>query len=119
VKIVGAPASPDAKHLPRGLPPVADGAQLFLRVLTAGLAETRESDARALGLELDWPVFVFHGEHDINTPASLAMEYCAEIEAPVKACKLIPEASHNTLAFHAELLRLLNEHVRPLVTSSR
>ena len=119
VKIVSAPASPDAKHLPRGLPAVPDGQQLFFRVLTAGLAETRDWDARALGLAFDLPVFVFHGANDINTPASLAMEYCADIEAPAKACELIQDAGHNTLAFNGELLRLLNEHVRPLVTSPR
>jgi pimeloyl-ACP methyl ester carboxylesterase len=62
-------------------------------------------------------VFVFHGENDINTPASLAMTYCAEIEAPAKACELIPDAGHNTLAFGDELLRLINGHVRPLVAA--
>jgi pimeloyl-ACP methyl ester carboxylesterase len=117
VKIVSAPALPDAKYLPRGLPAVADGAQLFMKVLSATLDETQRWKARDRGLQFDLPVFVFHGENDVNTPASLAMEYCAEIAAPAKACELIPNAGHNTLAFKGELLRLLNEHVRPLVAS--
>jgi pimeloyl-ACP methyl ester carboxylesterase len=119
VKRVSAPPSPDATHLARGLPAVADGAQLFMRVLSGTLDETQRWKARDLGLQFNLPVFVFHGANDINTPASLAMEYCAEIEAPAKACELIPDAGHNTLAFSGELLRLLNQHVRPLVTSPR
>jgi pimeloyl-ACP methyl ester carboxylesterase len=119
VKIVSAPPSSDASYVARGLPPVGDGVQLFLKVLASTLDETQRWEARSLGLEFDVPVFVFHGENDLNTPASLAIEYCKEIEAPAKACELIPDAGHNTLAFHGDLLRLLNEHVRPGVTSSQ
>lgn len=119
VKTVSSTPAADASYVARGLPPVADGAQLFLKVLSATLDETQHWGARDLGLAFAVPVFVFHGANDINTPASLAMDFCAEIEAPAKACKLIPEAGHNTLAFNDELLRLLNENVRPLVTSSQ
>jgi pimeloyl-ACP methyl ester carboxylesterase len=117
IKSVSAPPAPDARYVARGLPASGDGAKLFLAVVASTLHETQVWDARRLGLVFELPVFVFHGENDINTPASLAMTYCAEIEAPAKACELIPDAGHNTLAFGDELLRLINGHVRPLVAA--
>jgi pimeloyl-ACP methyl ester carboxylesterase len=119
VKIVSAPAPADARYVARDLPEVTDAAKAFYSILAATLDETGQWEARALGVKFDLPVFVFHGENDINTPASLAMEYCKEIEAPVKACELIPDAGHNTLAFGGDLLRLLNEHVRPVVSARK
>jgi pimeloyl-ACP methyl ester carboxylesterase len=119
VKIVSAPASPNAKYVARDLPEVHKGPQAFLAVLAATLDETERWEARALGLDFDLPVFIFHGENDINTPASLAMEYCREIKAPTKTCKLISDAGHNTLSFSGDLLRLLNEHVRPVVLAGQ
>jgi pimeloyl-ACP methyl ester carboxylesterase len=115
IKIVSAPAPPDASYVARDLPEVKDAKGAFFAVLAATLDETGRWEARRLGLEFDLPVFVFQGENDINTPASLAMEYCREIKAPTKACEIIPDAGHNTLAFGGDLLRLLNEHVRPVV----
>jgi pimeloyl-ACP methyl ester carboxylesterase len=119
IKIVSASASPDARHVARNLPEVKDGPQAFLAVLAATLDETGRWEARRLGLQFDLPVFVFHGENDINTPMSLAMEYCREIKAPTKACETIPDAGHNTLAFSGDLLRLLNEHVRPVMLAGQ
>lgn len=73
-------------------------------------------DARKVGTSFAVPVFIFQGEMDINTPVSLARDYHSEIKAPAKAFATIPGAGHNTLAFAPEVLALLNEHVRPVVT---
>lgn len=76
----------------------------------------QDFDARKVGLSFAVPVFIFQGEMDINTPVSLARDYLNDIEAPAKAFATIPGAGHNTLAFAPEVLALLNEHVRPVVT---
>jgi pimeloyl-ACP methyl ester carboxylesterase len=76
----------------------------------------QDFDAREVSLSFEVPVFIFQGEMDINTPVSLAREYLDDIKAPTKSFATIPGAGHNTLAFAPEVLALLNEHVRPVVT---
>jgi hypothetical protein len=49
----------------------------------------------------------------VNSPTPLAREYFEKIEAPRKAFRVIPGAGHNTVAFHEELLALLESEVRP------
>ena len=56
--------------------------------------------------DLKIPVFIFQGEYDFNTLAATARKYFDDITAPKKAFAIIPGASHNTLPFHDELLRL-------------
>ena len=83
----------------------------------AVFSESWKFESRDLGLQYKVPVFVFQGENDLNAPAKLAREFIEEIQAPVKRYVEIPGAGHMTIAFHAELLRLLNTYVRPLVTA--
>ena len=87
----------------------------FMATQRAVFAETWSWDARHLGLTFKVPVFIFQGENDLNTPAATAREYFDEIQAPKKAFAMIPGASHFTIPFHDELLRLLRLHVRPLL----
>jgi len=115
LRIVSVPPPAEAKYIARNLPSVPDPTRAFYAVLAATLNETGRWEARSLGLEFSVPFFVFQGANDINTPTSLAMEYCEEVSAPAKACEVIPDAGHNTLAFSGELLRLLNQDVRPVI----
>ena len=88
---------------------------MFMAAQQATFAETWRWEARHLGLTFKVPVFIFQGEHDINTPTATAREYFDEIKAPHKAFAIVPGASHSTIPFHDELLRLLRLHVLPLV----
>ncbi len=51
-------------------------------------------DARQEDTRFEVPFFLFQGESDVVTLASLAEEYFAEVEAPTKGLALIKDAGH-------------------------
>jgi pimeloyl-ACP methyl ester carboxylesterase len=51
-------------------------------------------DARQLGTRFQVPFFLLQGDTDVLTPTSLAEEYFAEINAPIKTMALIKDAGH-------------------------
>ena len=91
----------------------------FVEVQKSTFKETWSWEARALGMKFAMPVFIYQGELDINTPALTARKYFDDIQAPKKGFELIAGAGHNTIAFQAELLRLINRDVRPLVADRK
>jgi pimeloyl-ACP methyl ester carboxylesterase len=99
-----------------------------LRHLTAGMSFTADRlfpeflsfDARALGLDLEVPFFVFQGARDIHTPTHLALAYFDEVRAPLKVCKLIEEAGHFAAFLQPErFLDHLLAEVRPVLAPAR
>lgn len=119
-KLLSAPTPPDAHYVAyRTIPASYNGGKAFLDTQRAMFGESWRWEARDLGLTFKVPVFIFQGENDLNTPTPLAREYFDEIRAPKKAFALIPGASHNTVPFHAELLKLLQVHVLPAVGRRR
>ena len=82
---------------------------LFMATLRALWAEW-QWEIRDFGWSWPIPMHVFQGSDDLNAPEPLAREWLGEIEAPYKGYDVIPGAGHNTLAFHAELLALLQKH---------
>lgn len=96
-------------------PPGYDYGAVFMRTVNAMLPVWQDMEIRDYGRDYAMPVFVFQGEVDINTPAELAREWIAEINAPAKAFELIPGASHNAMPFHDHILTLLRRHVLPVV----
>jgi pimeloyl-ACP methyl ester carboxylesterase len=113
-KLLSSPPAKDAQYIARDLP-TSDGLKVFMETQRAIFEESSRFEARDLGLRYTVPIFVFQGPNDLNAPATLAREFMEEIQAPVKKYVEIPGAGHMTIAFHAELLGLLNEYVRPLV----
>jgi pimeloyl-ACP methyl ester carboxylesterase len=110
-KLMSAPPAPDAKYIAyRTLPEGFNGQQNFMDTQRRMFPLVQAWDAYALGLSFSVPMFIFQGENDLNTPASVAREYFDQIQAPRKAFAIIPGAGHNTLAFAGEVLRLLNTH---------
>lgn len=116
-ELLAAPAPADAHYIPHDLPPV-DGLEAFMSTQRAIFAETSAFDADALGSHFAVPMFFFQGADDLNTPTALVREYYEQIEAPVKRLVILPDTGHFTVARHTELLALLNQHVRPLVTEA-
>jgi pimeloyl-ACP methyl ester carboxylesterase len=112
-KALSAPVPPDARYVARGLP-ATDFMQVFMTTVGAMTPQTATWEARDQGLAFKVPVFVFQGDHDLNTPAALARAWVQEIRAPAKGFQIIEGAGHNTFAFQGQLLALLNKHVRPL-----
>lgn len=111
------PPPANARYVaPIGMPEGFNPETNFLSTIQEMFNIYQVFDARKVGLSFDVPVFIFQGEMDINTPVSLARDYLNEIKAPAKGFATIPGAGHNTIAFAPELLALLNEHVRPVVT---
>jgi pimeloyl-ACP methyl ester carboxylesterase len=106
-----APPPPDARYVPRGLPPY-DFMQVFLATQAVMFQQVAAWEAEAEGLAFDIPVFVLQGENDINTPVALARELVDRIEAPAKGFEILPGAGHNTLAFPAEVLDFLERWVK-------
>jgi pimeloyl-ACP methyl ester carboxylesterase len=116
------PPSPDAQYLPlRVLTPEQmsfDQTKMwmnFVEVQKQLFHETWAWEARSLGMKYPIPVFVYEGDRDFNTPAQTAHEWVNDIEAPAKGFEIIPGASHNTIVFQKDLLRMINRDVRPLV----
>jgi pimeloyl-ACP methyl ester carboxylesterase len=116
-KLMATPPPPDARYIPKGLPPT-DFMQTFMATQRQMRPQIAAWEARALGLDFEVPVFIFQGGSDLNTPVALAEAYTRDIRAPVKAFEAIPGAGHNIIAFSDALLALLNKHVRPLVLGS-
>ena len=113
-----APAPADARYTPH-LPP-HDFIAVFMAAQRAMFAELQTYDLRrSVGTRFGVPIFVFQGDSDVNTPASLARAYFDEIEAPQKDFVLLPGVGHDTTVFAPELLTLLNERVRPLAARTR
>jgi len=72
-------------------------------------------DARKLGLKFDLPFFIFEGDRDAMTPAVLARQYFADVQAPQKAFVLLKGGGHTAmLTMPDEFLRELVACVRPL-----
>ena len=115
-----APPPPDATYVPRDvtLPDIAQTMQLLGTAIGAVYPEMSTVELEKLGLEFEVPVFVFQGDRDLQAPASLAREYVAAIEAPVKGFEVIHGAGHATAFFPEEMLALLNAHVRPLISDN-
>lgn len=112
-KLLAVPPAPDAHYIARGLGPY-DFLKVFMDTQRATFAETWAWQARDYGMTFKVPMFVYQGENDINTPASLARAWFDQIRAPKKRFELIPGAGHNTFAFSGQLLALLDRDVRPL-----
>jgi pimeloyl-ACP methyl ester carboxylesterase len=116
MKLMSAPPPADARYNAfKMLPPGFDPGMMFMNALRAVFVECWQWEARDLGMKFNVPVFIFQGEADVNTPTSLAREYLEDLQAPKKAFVAIAGAGHNTIVFHAELLRLLNHQVLPVV----
>jgi len=75
-------------------------------------------DARRLGTRFEVPFFLFQGESDVVTLTTLAEEYFAEVEAPVKGLALINDAGHFAAFTQPDrfLTQLLTQ-VRPLTAT--
>jgi pimeloyl-ACP methyl ester carboxylesterase len=112
-KLLSVSPPPDAHYVAKGLPPY-DFWKVFIETQVATWQETAAWEARASGLTFHVPVFVIQGDHDLNTPISLARAWVDDIQAPAKGFETIRGAGHNTLAFSDQVLALLDKHVRPL-----
>lgn len=106
------PPPADAHYVAHGLP-AYDVMKVFVETWGALSQAQLDWDAEKLGLKFRMPVYIFQGAEDINTPATMAMDWCARISAPAKACATIPGAGHSTIVFPNEILALLDQHVRP------
>lgn len=114
--LVFAPSPAGASWIAHTPPPAGyDFGAVFLRTARAMLPVWQEMEIRDYGSRYDIPMFVFQGELDVNTPASLAREWIEEISAPAKAFEPIPGASHNVMPFHQHILGLMRRHVLPSV----
>lgn len=112
--LIFSPAPPNASWIaPIPMPEGYDFGAVFMRSALAMIGVWQDMEIRDYGRRFDFPVFVFQGDNDINTPASLAREWIDEIDAPVKAFEYIPGASHNAMAFHAHIHTLMQRHVLP------
>lgn len=112
---VKANLDPNARYLAYAPPPGGLDYGKFIAVQHATFEAAQTWEIRDLGQDYPIPVFVFQGENDFNAPPLLAREFVEEIHAPMKAFELIAGASHNTIGFHDELLRLLRKHLLPVV----
>jgi pimeloyl-ACP methyl ester carboxylesterase len=78
--------------------------------------EIPASDAWQQGTHFDVPFFIFQGENDVLTPASLAAQYFADVVAPAKKMTLIRDAGHFAAFIQPEqFLHELLVCVRPLM----
>jgi pimeloyl-ACP methyl ester carboxylesterase len=100
---------------PTPIPAGYDWWKNFVDTQRQTFQETWAWDARKLGRSFKVPVFVFQGSDDINTPLADTRQWFDEIQAPTKDFAVITDAGHNTIAFQAELLKLLNAKVLPVV----
>jgi pimeloyl-ACP methyl ester carboxylesterase len=110
---------PDSKATyiaPVAAPPGYDGG--FMAALQATWKETWSWEARHLSTQFKVPVFIFQGDVDYNTPTSVARTYFNEIRAPAKAFEVVPNAGHDIILFHGELLKLLRKDVLPVITKN-
>ena len=83
-----------------------------------GTGKTLRRNAWRLGTCFEVPFFLFQGESDVVTLTSLAEEYFAEVEAPVKEMSLIRNAGHFAAFTQPEqFLAALLQHVLPLASA--
>lgn len=113
-----APPPADANYIAKGLP-AYDVMKVFMETFNAVYQEQLAWDAEKFGTRFKIPVYIFQGAEDINTPVSLAMDWCHRITAPAKACATIPGAGHNTVFFTDQMLALMDTHVRPRLVKAR
>jgi pimeloyl-ACP methyl ester carboxylesterase len=75
-------------------------------------------DARAVATAFDIPFFVYRGAADNVTPTECARAFAAEVRAPIGEFATVSETGH-LAAFTRpdEFLRLLGEHVFPVVSA--
>ena len=112
-KLTSGPAPTGATYIPAEVP-AYDGVANFLDTQRLLFQESEKFEAvQMLGYRYRVPIYFFEGENDINVPVALAREYFERVEAPRKGFHVIAGAGHNTMAFHAELLALLDAEVRP------
>ena len=91
---------------------------LFLppRLFAGTIACTPET----LGTRFEVPFLVLHGGDDVHTLPSIAEEYLAVVDAPVKEFVRLPDTGHLSMLARPELfLTELLARVRPLATASR
>ena len=113
MKLTSGPAPAGATYVPAEVPQY-NGVANFLETQRLVFRESAKFEAaQMLGYRYRVPIYFFEGENDINVPVALAREYFERIEAPRKGFRVIPGAGHGTMAFHAELLALLESDVRP------
>jgi pimeloyl-ACP methyl ester carboxylesterase len=95
-----------------------------LRALVEGLsfcterlfAEMVAFDAHTVAPRVELPFFVFQGDSDVHTPASVAAAYCEALEAPLKHFELMADSGHLGAFVQPErFLELLRRHVLPVV----
>jgi pimeloyl-ACP methyl ester carboxylesterase len=116
-KRLAAPPTPGAHYLAPVAPPAGyNWWEAFLATQRKTFQEVFAWDAQRLGRVFKVPVFVVQGEDDLNAPTPAARAWFDQIEAPAKAFEIIPGASHNTLAFHDVLLKILEQRVLPIAS---
>ena len=75
-------------------------------------------DARRLGARFEIPFLLFQGETDVITLTSLATDYYAEVQAPIRELSLIKDAGHFAAFTQPDrFLAELRTHVHPLATA--
>ena len=119
-RIASAPPPPGAHYIaPITAPAGYNPGMVFVTTQMKIFDETWHWEARHLGTRFSVPMFIFQGGHDLNTPVQAAREYFDEIQAPHKAFEVVPGAGHNLIAFHAELLALMEKDVLPTLDMRR
>jgi pimeloyl-ACP methyl ester carboxylesterase len=81
-------------------------------------AEIVSFDAEQLGLDFSVPMIFLQGELDPTTVSSEVESYAARIRAPYKTYVSIAHAGHSPWMMRDRYLGLLQEHVRPILTSA-
>jgi pimeloyl-ACP methyl ester carboxylesterase len=83
-------------------------------------AETASCSPESLGTRFEMPFFLLHGDADQHTLPSLAEQYFAMIDAPVKEFVRLPDAGHVALLTRPDrFLTELRTRVLPLTTAPR
>lgn len=81
--------------------------------------ETMAWDAGQHGTRFEIPVFLFHGDRDEHTLTSLATEYFAGLQAPVRELVLIPGGGHCAVLMQPDaFLTLLRDRVATLASGA-
>ncbi len=77
-------------------------------------------DLTTLGPDFAVPMFVFQGDEDNYTPASIAAAYVRQISAPQKTFMTIKGAGHMAVTTHpVQFLGLLRQYVLPLTLDGK
>jgi pimeloyl-ACP methyl ester carboxylesterase len=74
-----------------------------------------ETDLRESLTELEVPIYIMHGRHDINAPLYLAEDYFEQINAPVKEMIIYEHSGHNPWINEPELFQ---ENVARIIEST-